>query len=57
MTAAEIIEMLQLRPLAPEGGHYRETCRYDEGLAAEALPADVMENCAAMLDAASDRLY
>jgi uncharacterized protein len=38
MTAAEIIRMLDLKPLGIEGGYFRETYRCAEGLSAERLP-------------------
>jgi len=38
MTAEEIIELLGLEPLKPEGGFYRETYRSEEKIPADALP-------------------
>jgi predicted cupin superfamily sugar epimerase len=38
VTAAELIERLQLRPHPKEGGYFRETYRSSAGVAAEHLP-------------------
>jgi len=38
LTAEEIIRMLDLAPLEPEGGYFRETYRCAESVAAESLP-------------------
>jgi predicted cupin superfamily sugar epimerase len=38
LTPERIIDLLNLRPLTPEGGYYAETYRSDESVAGEALP-------------------
>ena len=39
LTAQEIIDILGLEPMPREGGYYVETCRSDEMLGTEVLPA------------------
>jgi uncharacterized protein len=39
LAAARVIKLLGLKPLAPEGGYFRETYRSRESLAAGRLPA------------------
>ena len=38
LTPQRIIDLLNLKPLTPEGGYYSETYRSDESIAREALP-------------------
>jgi predicted cupin superfamily sugar epimerase len=38
LTADRLIELLDLRPLRPEGGYFRQTYLSDETIGAEALP-------------------